>query len=386
MKIAELPRMEELRLADLAMYDLLDTAPEKEFDELRELAAQICNCPVSSITLIDKDRQWFKSKQNIDETETPRDVAFCAHAILDKKVMVVEDATKDIRFFDNPFVTAGMNIRFYAGAPIVSPTGHNLGTICVIDKRPRVLTKEQERALTILSNQVTKLLELRLKSNLIEKRAKELVAINELSATAFVKQKDAEGLVVAKELHENIAQDLATVSLFLNMLNHNTESEENFAEKAREALHKSINTIKDISYSFSPSTLESSDLQQLLENMVDACGVPSVPVHLNVKGNAKAVPFEQSVSCARIAEAWLKVLYKQSGLSFITIDVQIANDIQMVISDDAVSRSFEEKEKELFMHSLYYRVLAMNGRVHFTEKGESLNELQIFLPLLKQTD
>ncbi|TWI80422.1 GAF domain-containing protein [Lacibacter cauensis] len=384
MVIAELPRLEDVRLAELEMYNLLDTAPEKEFDELRELAAEICNCPVSLITLIDKDRQWFKSKQNIDETETPRDVAFCAHAILSNEVMIVEDAAKDVRFFDNPLVTGPLNIRFYAGAPIVSPAGHNLGTICVIDQQPRVLTKQQERALTILSHQVTQLLELRLKSNLILKRAKDLIALNEESATALIKQKDEESLFVAKQLHENIAQDLATVRLYLNMLQTDGAKQSDLITVAEKALSQALANVKDLSYGFSPTTLETSDLHQLLENLIATHRTSDTTIKLDVTGYISLVSFLQALSCTRIVEAWLDVLFQQKDLRIVHVKLEVGSDIRLTIIDDAGRRSFEEREKELFIHSLYYRVVALNGRVRFVEPAEGFNELHILLPLLQQ--
>ena len=136
MLIAQLPTNENNRLRDLYSYDILDTPAETDFDELVELASQICKCPISLITLIDKDTQWLKSKKGIEKTQTPRDVAFCSHAILQDDVMVVENALEDERFHDNPLVTEDPNIRFYAGAPIVSPAGHKLGTVCIIDSEP----------------------------------------------------------------------------------------------------------------------------------------------------------------------------------------------------------------------------------------------------------
>src|SRR6476620_448716 len=114
MLIAPLHKTEDLRLLDIQLYDILDTPDEKEYDELRELAATICNCPISLITVIDKDRQWLKSKQGISVSETSRDVAFCSHAILQKEVMVVSDASLDERFCNNPAVAGDLHIRFYA--------------------------------------------------------------------------------------------------------------------------------------------------------------------------------------------------------------------------------------------------------------------------------
>ena len=165
MKIAPLPHNEALRLQDLYSYQLLDTPSESDFDELVELASRICNCPISLITLLDKDRQWFKAKKGINADGTSRDEAFCSHAILQDEVMIVKDATKDERFFDNPFVIGDPNVRFYAGAPIVSRSGHKLGTICLIDSKPKSFTKEEEALLQLLAKQASRLLEIHKKKS-----------------------------------------------------------------------------------------------------------------------------------------------------------------------------------------------------------------------------
>ena len=160
---APLPSDEEQRLAALYDYEILDTLPEQVFDDLTQLAAQICEVPISVVSLVDANRQWFKSKVGLDADQTPRDVAFCAHAIHDRELLVVKDAREDERFADNPLVTGAPDIRFYAGAPLVEPGGHKLGTICVIDRVPRDLAPDQLEALSALSRQVVSQLELRKK-------------------------------------------------------------------------------------------------------------------------------------------------------------------------------------------------------------------------------
>ena len=157
---AKKPANEAERLAALERFEILDTLPQQIFDDITLLASSICGTPIALISLVDAERQWFKSRVGLEATQTSRELAFCSHAILDPgQVMVVEDATRDARFHDNPLVRDAPEIRFYAGAPIVTADGFALGTVCVIDRATRTLSASQNDALRSLSRLVGTLLE-----------------------------------------------------------------------------------------------------------------------------------------------------------------------------------------------------------------------------------
>jgi signal transduction histidine kinase len=181
-----IPENEVLRQQALENLSILDSLPEQDFNDITLLASQICNVPISLISLVDKKRQWFKSKIGIEVEETAREFSFCAHAInTPNELMVVEDARLDDRFYDNPLVTGAPNVVFYAGVTLTSPEGYSFGSLCVIDNEPRALTESQKSALNALGRQVMTQLLSRKRNNELEEIRKELEAKNqELSGFA----------------------------------------------------------------------------------------------------------------------------------------------------------------------------------------------------------
>ncbi len=165
-----IPPNEQHRLKRLADLCILDTPPESVFDGLAQLAAHICNMPIALISLVDEDRQWFKSRIGFDLAETPRAVAFCAHAIMRPDLFVVTDAREDSRFAGNPLVTGPRGVRFYAGAPLLTDDECALGTLCVMDRVPRELNANQRQALRLISQVVMTHLEVRRKLCRLEAR------------------------------------------------------------------------------------------------------------------------------------------------------------------------------------------------------------------------
>jgi len=175
---------ETARLAALHSFNILDTAPEEDFDALTRLASYICKTPISLVSLIDSQRQWFKSRLGLDVPETSRDVSFCNYAIQQDDVFQVKDATKNEIFRNNPLVTGDPNIRFYAGAPLVTSEGYSLGTLCIIDTVPKVLTGEQKDALQTLAKEVVSHLELRRSKLLLAEEKEKLEGLLRMANSA----------------------------------------------------------------------------------------------------------------------------------------------------------------------------------------------------------
>ncbi len=188
MIVAPKPENEIERISSLYEYGILDSMPEKEYDDITRIAANICGMPIAIISLIDNDRQWFKSKVGIDDNETHRDLSFCAHAILTPEdVFTVPNAATDERFFDNPFVTGAPFVGFYAGVPLVNETGNPLGTLCILDNKPNVLAPAQKEALKALARQVVANFEIKRKNQQLANYKREMEELNnDLTQFAYV--------------------------------------------------------------------------------------------------------------------------------------------------------------------------------------------------------
>ena len=208
MPSAPLPIDEARRLASLRACDILDTDPEQAFDELVALAAYVAGVPIALFSLVDESRQWFKAKFGLDVCETPREQAFCGYTILDPKPLIVEDATVDGRFSDNPLVTGALGIRFYAGFPLHAGDGLRLGTLCVIDTHPRELRVDQISALQALANQACA----QLKSRQVLRELSDLREREQALADRGLEAQASESFRVGQILHKGLAAELSEVA------------------------------------------------------------------------------------------------------------------------------------------------------------------------------
>lgn len=249
MKKAPIPDNERERLSALLEYKVLDTAPELLYDDLTHLASSICQTPIALVSLIDSERQWFKSHHGLDATETPRDISFCGHAIHGREVFVVEDSFKDLRFADNPLVTGAPVVRFYAGAPLINPNGLVLGTLCVIDHNPRTLSSDQLKSLESLSRQVVTQLELRKSNLLLRSRFEELQSATKRLAESQALLIQSAKMASLGEMSAGIAHEinnpLAIISGSVGLLSKFADNPEKLTSKI-ETIRKSCERIARI--------------------------------------------------------------------------------------------------------------------------------------------
>lgn len=262
------PDDEDIRLEQLRDYAILDSAPDLAYADLVHLASFICGTPIAAVSLVDEDRQWFKATKGLDTDETAREHAFCAHAIVDPgEVLVVEDATQDPRFADNPHVKGEPNIRFYAGAPLMTADGHGLGTICVMDDEPRELDEDQRRALEALSRQVMIHLELRRTAEDFRRTQNELRSRN-----TELERKNEELERFADVLSHDLRSPLSTVLGNLDAVRDRISGEE--LEAVEDAIHGAeqveamIDGLRRYVHLEQPSEFEPVDLDEVVDDAI----------------------------------------------------------------------------------------------------------------------
>lgn len=343
---APIPENENERLAELLSYDVLDTEAEQLFDDLTALASQICETPIALISLVDPNRQWFKSRVGLDAQETSREIAFCSHAILQREVFEVPDATQDPRFHDNPLVTGAPDIRFYAGAPLVTPSGHAIGTLCAIDQKPRELSDEQRTSLLTLSKSVVAHLELKRKNRELERTSQ--FKSDFLSYVSHEIRTPLNAINTFSHLLEVEAKKLDLPTSFSGPLSHVTKSGERLLEIVNSVLDikqieagkmrvmpRAVNTKDFFTHLFSLTAIRAQDSNIAFTTNIDKSVPDSLffddtklgQVALNILSNAiKYTPKDKAVKA--------QVKYKNSRLIF-------------TVSDQGIGMS-EEDQKRLF--------------------------------------
>lgn len=372
----KIPKNEKERLKNLDSYCLLDSDPEKEYDDLTSLTSEIFDAPICLISLIDKDRQWFKSKVGLNAIETARNVSFCAHAINKPlELMVINNAKKDPRFYDNPFVEGEPHVVFYAGAPLVSAEGMPFGTLCIIDNKERNFDEHQRKHLKTIAEQVSKLFQLR-KKNL------------ELSDHLHEKE------ILMKEMHHRVKNNLQIISSLLNLQMNSFEGD----EKAMSALSSSRDRIIAMSlvhqqlYQNNKVTQVElgkflsdliSNLQRVYSNIQMIIDCDKVTIDLDI-----AIPLSLIIS--ELITNSCKHGFNENQLGIIKMKVKAhKNDYEIIIQD--TGKGFSKKNEWLENKSLGFEIIKtlttqLNGNVECVSNSKG-TKFTITIPIKNnQTD
>lgn len=383
MRIASIPLNEELRLLDLHAYDVLDIESEKEFDDLLLVAAQIFGCSMAAITFVDRNRQFMKAARGFadDMKIIPRDITFCSHAILENDVLQVKDTRQDDRFCDNPMVVGGPLIRFYAGAPIVSKAGYKLGAVCVVDTRPRNLTAAETNLLAILSQQVSKLLELRLKNKWLKKKAEEQLLHKKELLHKLLLEQDNHSLQISTELHENIAQGLAATRFYLELAEGSNVEKDELIQKSRQYVELLTKQVKELSHAITPTTLKEFCLEELLRNLLRHFSAKTgIRATLHYEGNCQ-FPSGSAMTLYRIVEEQLKNVLLQGGANRIAVSLEVASCIHLCMEDDGKGVQPLLAQGNIGLQKILSRVESLCGLVDLSALPGGGSQLTITIPL-----
>ncbi len=401
-----IPENESARLAALYKYQILDSLPEQEYDDLTTIAAQICGTPISVVSLVDDDRQWFKSHYGLDAAQTPRDQAFCSHAIMQpQEVMIVPDALEDERFANNPLVTDQPNIRFYAGAPLLTKDNLPLGTLCVIDRVPRQLEPGQVSALRALSRQVMAQIELRYKTSQLQTEVKARQAIAE---TLFQKSIELEQTIaqlyktqtrlIQSEKMSSLGRLVAGIAHEINNPVSFIYGNLKYFQEYVNALFSFINSCQNNSQNISPEIIQqieemnfhdiSQDLPKLIKSMQNGTTrimnvVQSLKTfsHLNESGykiadlhqNLDAIVTLLENSC-RGTESYpeIKIIKNYGDIPMFRCDPGLLNQAIMNICNNAI-----DSLRQKVQNSNELSVITLTTRTVTTESGKQAIELRI---------
>jgi hypothetical protein len=379
MSFAPKPLDDDNRLSELWAYEILDSPVEKDFDDLLELAALFCGCPMATITFIDKERQWFKSMRGMPQRENNRFTSFCAHTILQDGLLVVEDAQVDSRFAAYPDVCGGQNIRFYAGVPITTAGGFRIGSICVMDHVSRQMTPEQLHSIEILSVQVSRLLELRLVNIQIQKHANLQVQQHKVVLQSAMKQQDRQRMELGEELHENVAQVLASTLHFLDMAIHAPELRVPLIQKSHKQILAALHQVRGIAHAVNPFPVQVVDLSPAIREYLDqyAKKLP-FPIHFESEGNLK-VHTLTSQALFVLLDQLLQLASLRNEVEEVEVQVAIIQQLKISFRFDGKSWK-NERARDVMLQTLQSRMEMYCGTIdtEYMEKGQ---ELLLQMPL-----
>ncbi|MGC1129434.1 MAG: GAF domain-containing sensor histidine kinase [Candidatus Acidiferrales bacterium] len=400
------PINEEERLSELRRYSVLDTSPEGAFDDLTKLAAYVCGAPISLVSLVDAERIWFKSKVGLAAREIPRIDGFCASAILDDRPLVVPDAAANERLASHPLVTSPPNLRFYAGAPLITPRGHRIGTLCVIDVVARELNAEQIDALESLARTVVAQLELRLAvrnsgttsralrelqastETEVKNRTEQLASTNEslrrLSGRLLNAQDD-ERRRIARELHDSTGQLLAALCMTIDqMAKDASPANSERLRECRKMAAAAADEIRSLSYLLHPPLIELAGLTSTVADYVEGFAKRSgIRIGVDISQDIGRLDENREIALFRVIQESLGNIHRHSGSTVANIKIfDAGKDVVLEIRDQGCglpAAAGETQQLGVGIRSMEERLRQFGGSLAIESNGSG-TKVRAILP------
>ena len=347
------------RVSELHSYSVLDTPPEAAFDDITKLAGYICQTPISLVSLVDKERMWFKSKIGLAASEIPRIDGFCSSAICQENLLIVPDATANPRLASQPLVIFQPKLRFYAGAPLTTPRGHRIGTLCVIDTIPRNLSQEQAEALQSLARTVIAQLELR----------RSVRNSMESITGRLIRAQDDERRRIARELHDSTGQVLAGLSMLLGQMQRESSAANlDKFEECKALIGSAAAEIRNLSYLLHPPLIDEIGLASAVAEYAEGFEKRSgLCVHVEVSKDFGRLDGNRELALFRIIQESLGNIHRHSGSAVATIKIFAREkDVVLEIRDEGRGLPFRSAETGKFgvgMRSMQERLRPLGGNL-----------------------
>lgn len=374
---------EEIRLADLYSFGILDSSDEEDFSQLMEMAASIADCPMAAISFIDRDRQWFKARKNIDPCQTHRGESFCTFTIKQDSLMLVPDAREDERFADNPFVNGAPYIKFYAGAPIRSHSGQKIGSVCVMDTETRKLSRFQQDSLLIIANQVSRLLELRRKNESLIKYTNKLIEAEKALHRLSIKEEESERHFIAHQLHENFAQTLAATKLYIDFASSEPDLRNNFLAKSKENIENIINEITTLCNYIRPVDASQSNSAFLIQDYLEQWAKNAEVEVENLSSLRADLPSAIGLPVYRILQNLLP-LVKTYGSNNLLIELIQTDSVEINLRYKPLANSTKDPSGLLMLKKAISLAQGSGGNLFIERDTDGLHHIHVRVPFAQQ--
>lgn len=371
--------LEKLRIQDLSSYEILDSGEDADFNHLVELASQIHDCPIAGITFLDDRRQWLKAKRGIHITELNRELTICTYTIMQDNVLVVKDTHADHRFANNPLVVQPPGIRFYAGAPIVTKAGFRIGSVCILDTKPRDFSEQKAKALEAISKQVSQLLELRLQNKMLKLKSERSFHQQIELLHDTVKKQEEKNFQASTELHENIAQELAATRMYLDLASFGPGNP--VIEKSKDNLGRLIEMTKGLSAKMFPSTFPTISLSSLIDGLCSRFSEESGISVQVTQNNPEKIGREQRIILFRILEEHFRNIEQHSRASKVYVDIEVKERIELYVFDNGIGFNASNARQGYGINKMLSLTEYYGGSLEFTCPEVGGCVLQINMPV-----